>query len=87
MSYGGHTTLFDWSDSDLVHWAAFQSNCEHDFLPVLDGHQMILTYDLYVTEGVGGVLMQYPTADPKLLPLYEGLKPILDQGSFMKDGK
>jgi hypothetical protein len=89
VSHGGHTSFFDWSDSDLgtLYWAAFHRNCDYKFLPVLSGHQLTLTYDLYVTEGVGGMLKQYSTADQKRLPLYEGLKPILDQENFMKDGK
>ena len=51
------------------------------------GHRIIITYNLYVTEHIGGVIQRFPTADAALSPLYEGAKQILEQPGFMKNGK
>lgn len=88
VSHKGHKTTFDWSNSDskAIKWAAFYSDCEHEVLEVKSGHRITLTYNLYVTEHIGGVLQRYPTVDPTLYPLYEGVKAMLEQNGFMQDG-
>ena len=89
MSHKSHSTFFDWSNtnSNALQWAAFYSDCEHEVLEVRSGHRITITYNLYVTEQIGGVLQQFPTADAALSPLYEGAKQMLEQPGFMKDGK
>jgi hypothetical protein len=88
VSHNGHSTSFDWSnDSNTVQWAAFYSDCEHEVLEVKSGHRITLTYNLYVTEHIGGVIQCFPTADAALSPLYEGAKQMLEQPGFMKNGK
>lgn len=89
MSHKGHSTFFDWSNtkSNAIHWAAFYSDCEHEVLAVKTGHRVTITYNLYVTEQIGGIIQLYPTADAALFPLYEGAKQVLGQPGFMKDGK
>ncbi|KAE8442380.1 hypothetical protein EG329_003396 [Mollisiaceae sp. DMI_Dod_QoI] len=88
VSHKGHSTFFDWSNTDSkdIQWAAFYSDCEHEVLEVKSGHRITLTYNLYVTEQVGGVLQRNPTADPSLFPLYEGAKQMLSQPNFMQEG-
>jgi hypothetical protein len=54
---------------------------------VKTSHRIPITYNLYVTEHIGGVIQRFPTADAALSPLYEGAKQTLEQPSFMKDGK
>lgn len=73
LTHKGHSTLFDWSNTEDKHiqWAAFYSDCEHEVLEVKAGNRITLTYNLYVTEQVGGVLRRNPTVDPSLFPLYE----------------
>ena len=50
------------------------------------GHRVTLTYNLYVSEHVGGILQQNPTADPALYPLFEKVKKMLEQPGFMTGG-
>lgn len=50
------------------------------------GNRITLTYNLYISEHVGGVLQQFPTADPELYPLFEGAKQMLEGPGFMKKG-
>jgi hypothetical protein len=56
-------------------------------LEVKSGHHITITYNLYVTEHIGGVIQRFPTADAALSPLYEGAKQMLEQPGFMKDGE
>ena len=48
----GEQKVFDWSSSpedplNVVCWAAFFSDVEHEILPVTSGHRLTLTYNLY----------------------------------------
>ena len=48
----GEEKVFDWSSSpedplNVVCWAAFFSDVEHEILPVISGHRLTLTYNLY----------------------------------------
>lgn len=75
------------STSSNIQWAAFYSDCEHEVLPVTSGHRVTLTYQLYVSEHIGGPLSQgFPTVDPKLYPLYDSVKSLLSSPAFMKQG-
>jgi hypothetical protein len=74
-------------NNSAIQWAAFYSDCEHEVLPVISGHRITLTYQLYVSEHVGGVLHHhFPTADPTLYPLYQSVKAMLESPAFMKNG-
>ncbi|KAL2064514.1 hypothetical protein VTL71DRAFT_3651 [Oculimacula yallundae] len=93
ISHEDHTSIFDWSTSNssseepnAIKWCAFYSDCEHEVLPVTTGHRVTLTYNLYVSEHVGGILQRYPTTDPSLYPLFEGAKKMLEQPGFMSKG-
>ncbi|KUJ14348.1 uncharacterized protein LY89DRAFT_784308 [Mollisia scopiformis] len=88
VSHKGHSSFFDWSNTDShdIQWAAFYSDCEHEVFEVKSGHRITLTYNLYITEQVGGVLRRNPTIDPSLFPLYEGAKQMLSQPNFMNKG-
>lgn len=83
------STIFDWSKShpDSIQWAAFYSDCEHEVMEVEEGHRVTLTYNLYVVENMGGVVQTHPTADAKYSPLLESAKKLLEDPSFMKNGK
>jgi hypothetical protein len=70
-----------------IHWAAFYSDCEHEVLPVTSGHRVTLTYQLYVSEHLSGLVHpQFPTADPKLNLLHQSIKEMLSSPTFMKNG-
>ncbi|PVH74564.1 hypothetical protein DL98DRAFT_351955, partial [Cadophora sp. DSE1049] len=93
ISHEGHVSIFDWSasnssfeDKNAIKWCAFYSDCEHEVLPVTTGHRVTITYNLYVSGHVGGILQRYPTADPSLYPLFEGAKKMLEMPSFMTIG-
>ncbi|TVY47844.1 hypothetical protein LOCC1_G002936 [Lachnellula occidentalis] len=92
VAHKGVERYFDLGSNDAktnstIHWAAFYSDCEHEVLPVTSGHRITLTYQLYISEHIGGVVHPtFPTADPKLYPLYQSLKETLESPGFMKQG-
>lgn len=54
IRHGGRETLIDMrteEPSELV-WAAFYADCEHETLPVIDGHRVCLVYNLMI-RGIG----------------------------------
>lgn len=65
ISHQGHDRIFDWGNDEptSIKWAAFYSDCEHEVLEVQSGHRVTLTYNLYVSEQVGGIFQLYPTAE------------------------
>lgn len=89
MTHKGHDSVFDWSgdNANEIKWAAFYSDCEHEVLEVKSGHRITLTYNLYVSTRVGGILQKRPTASPGLYPLYEDVKASLNEPEFMPKGK
>jgi hypothetical protein len=52
----------------------------------VEGHQLVLTYNLFLNVRVGEVLRDNPTADPTQFPLYAGVKEMLEHPGFMKKG-
>lgn len=69
-----------------IQWAAFYSDCEHEIGQIVNGHLITLTYNLYVTEPIGGPLIQNPIVDETSFPLYEQFKAALENPGFFKDG-
>jgi hypothetical protein len=88
VSFGGHSTMFDWSKSepDSVDWAAFDKMCDHEVLDVTAGHRFCLIYDLYISEHVGGIFNSLPKLEPRQLPLYDVARSMFEQPSFLKHG-
>lgn len=91
IAHKGVERFFDLGSNDhnnsAIHWAAFYSDCEHEVLPVTSGHRITLTYQLYVSEYVGGIInARFPTADPTLYPLFQSVKAMLESPAFMKNG-
>jgi hypothetical protein len=80
--------VFDWSSSKPteIQWAAFVGDCEHQIRPMNKGNQFILIYSLRITERVGIVLQNPVLADPTHFPLYNGVRRMLEQPGFMKEG-
>ena len=46
----------------------------------------MLIYNLFLSQRIGEVLRDNPTADPTLFPLYTGVKEMLEHPGFMKRG-
>ncbi|TAQ83539.1 hypothetical protein B7494_g8139 [Chlorociboria aeruginascens] len=88
VEHNGHKSVFDWSiPSTDIKWAAFYSDCEHEVLPVTSGHRITLTYNLYISEYIGGIMQEeFPTADPASYPLFEVAKELLAKKAFMTKG-
>ncbi|PVH88935.1 hypothetical protein DL98DRAFT_648248 [Cadophora sp. DSE1049] len=83
VSSDGHESVFGWNSSALE-WIAFTRDCDFEFAEVTKGTQVFLVYDLLVTKRVGyGALSGI---DPKLLPLYQGVRDMLADPGFMKTG-
>jgi hypothetical protein len=75
----GQNVVFDcWSTEDdtapaEIKRAAFYSDCEHEVHEVTSGHRITLTYNLFLTRGVGHLAGASPALDSTQLPLYQGL--------------
>ncbi|KAH8595823.1 hypothetical protein B0O99DRAFT_671823 [Bisporella sp. PMI_857] len=87
-THKGQKSVFDWAEDhpNQIKLVAFYSDCEHEVLEVTSDHRITLTYNLYVNEHIGGVLRGFPTADPSSYPLFESVKGLLQQPSFLPDG-
>ncbi|KAF4630636.1 hypothetical protein G7Y89_g7502 [Cudoniella acicularis] len=88
ITHEDNSTFFDWSNDspNSIQWAAFYSDCEHEILEVEEGHRVTLTYNLYVSEQIGGPLQNFPIVDPALFPLFEAAKGLMSDPNFFKDG-
>ncbi|XMA08452.1 hypothetical protein WAI453_001243 [Rhynchosporium graminicola] len=88
ISDKGHSSVFDWSDSanQCRHWVAMTKNCAVKISPVTEGTQILLVYELIITKQIGDGLGSGNIIDPKLSPLYQGVKDSLLEPGFMKTG-
>ncbi|KAL2865967.1 2OG-Fe(II) oxygenase [Aspergillus lucknowensis] len=89
VEHHGQKVNFDWSEKSntVIQWAAFYSDCEHEIETITSGNRITLTYNLYVTEPIGGVIPS-PTAtvDPRTLSMYGWMRNLLIDEEFMKEG-
>ncbi|EMC97740.1 hypothetical protein BAUCODRAFT_122166 [Baudoinia panamericana UAMH 10762] len=86
VRHGGQQIVHEWSTfmtdeaASCVQWAAFYSDCEHEVLPVIEGHRVTLTYNLYLAHGTG-LLAQGEWGigglQPAQLPLSQHLRDLL----------
>ncbi|OQD86871.1 hypothetical protein PENSOL_c084G03942 [Penicillium solitum] len=88
VQHEGKQVTFDWShqSASAIQWAAFYSDCEHEIETVTEGERITLTYNLYVTEPVGGSILPSLIVDPKSLSLHSFLKELVVEPGFMKEG-
>lgn len=89
----GNEIVFDWSESantaDLkpcIKWATFYSDCQHEVLQVTSGHRITLTYNLYVTRGLGHLAGAAKVLDATTLPLYKTIQTALEKRNFFLNG-
>ena len=84
----GQEVTFDWSTSysssptpctQLVHWAAFFSDVEHEILPVTSGYRITLTYNLYTVKEMASEIFAWT-------PFYQYLQETLKNPQFMPAG-
>lgn len=91
----GSEVLFDWSKSanrgdagPCIKWAAFYSDCEHEVHQVTAGHRITLTYNLFVTRGLGHLAGSSSSVlEAKTLPLYKTLQTALQEPTFFRKGR
>ncbi|CAG8894967.1 unnamed protein product [Penicillium egyptiacum] len=88
VQHEGKQVEFDWShqSASTIQWAAFYSDCEHEIKRITEGDRITLTYNLYVTEPVRGLIPPSLIVDPKSLPLYSFLEGLVKEPSFMEEG-
>lgn len=48
----------------------------------MSGHRITITYILYVSEQIGGVMQRSPTVDASLFPLFQGPKQMVEDEKF-----
>ncbi|KAF7527554.1 hypothetical protein PCG10_002517 [Penicillium crustosum] len=84
----GKQVVFDWShqSASAIQWAAFYSDCGHEIETVTEGERITLTYNLYVTEPVGGSIPPSLILDPRSLSLHSFLRELVMEPGFMKNG-
>lgn len=87
MKHRGQTIDFDWakaSSGNIIQWAAFYGDCEHEVMEVTAGNRVTLTYNLYyscVGETDRGVHL------PHQLPLYNIVRDMLQEPTFLRNGR
>lgn len=87
MKHRGQTIDFDWakaSGENVIQWAAFYGDCEHEVMEVTAGNRVTLTYNLYysrVGETDRGVHL------PHQLPLYNIVRDMLQEPTFLRNGR
>ena len=77
---------YAWAEPDpkRIKWAAFYGDCKHEILEVTRGHRITLTYNLYYSR-IGDLGRKIDVAQQ--LPLYNIVYHILQEPSFMRQGK
>ncbi|KAM3078504.1 hypothetical protein ACMFMG_006378 [Clarireedia jacksonii] len=98
VTHRDHTNTFDWSSASTaesetspspvqIKWAAFYSDCTHEVQPVITGHRVTLTYNLYISPySIGSPFTLPPTIDASSYPLSAGAREMLSQNGFMPEG-
>jgi len=88
VKFNGHSIFFDWGTTtpNTIEWVAFHKDCEIETHPIQSGYQVLLTYGIFVTEQTGSIIHPNPIANHKFTPLYEGVRTVLQQPNFFKDG-
>ena len=84
----GNVVKFDWGhhSASKIQWAAFYSDCDHQFQPIKSGYQVILVYRMYVTEPIGSSIVHHdPIIDPQSLPMYNYIKELVEQPAFFRE--
>ncbi|KAI9707895.1 MAG: hypothetical protein M1820_004501 [Bogoriella megaspora] len=69
-----------------IKWAAFYSDCEHEVQEVTSGHRITLTYNLFVSRGLGMLTGHALSLNPQSLPLYQLAGSMLRNPGFMREG-
>ncbi|KAJ5403136.1 uncharacterized protein N7487_009032 [Penicillium crustosum] len=84
----GKQVVFDWShqSASAIQCAVFYSDCGHEIETVTEGERITLTYNLYVTEPVGGSIPPSLILDPRSLSLHSFLRELVMEPGFMKNG-
>jgi hypothetical protein len=87
LRHDDRSVQFDWSGPapDKIQWAAFYSDCEHEVMPLISGHRITLTYNLYyqTTQPQSGWAVPIPVQS---FPVYLDLQAALQNSGFMKRG-
>jgi hypothetical protein len=87
LRHDGRIITFDWSGpaADTIQWAAFYSDCEHEVMPLVSGHRITLTYNLYyqIDQPRCGDALPLPLHS---FPLYHDLQAALQTRGFMDSG-
>ena len=89
VQHGGQTVEFDWShqSSSAIQWAAFYSDCEHEIKTITDGDRITLTYNLFISEPIGGAIPSpVSIVDATTFPLHSWMKKLLSAPDFMEEG-
>ncbi|CZS83442.1 unnamed protein product [Fusarium graminearum] len=80
--HDGQQVEFDGASqhSETIQWAAFLSACEHEVLPITEGHRVMLTYNLvWSTWGHGFMANQRHILDQESTHFYTDLEKLIEK--------
>ncbi|KAL8873488.1 MAG: hypothetical protein Q9174_001062 [Haloplaca sp. 1 TL-2023] len=86
VKHRDQTIDFDWatkSDQQVIQWAAFYGDCEHEVLEVTAGHRITFSYNLYYSF-VGEVGRAVHV--PHQFPFYNIARDIVQEPTFLPHG-
>ena len=96
LRHHGHEWMFDSAtafealDQPTIGYVAFFSDIEHEVTPVISGHRITLTYNLYFDDddGLDDVVSKHliPAQVPNQVGFREAFKVLLENPEFMADG-
>ena len=87
VAHSGEETIYDWGNqNDIVQWAAFYSDCEHEVYEVTAGHRITLTYNLYAYDQLDGFNQEPSKIDRDSYALYHRVKEALASPQFFPEG-
>ncbi|KAF5661724.1 hypothetical protein FCIRC_11750 [Fusarium circinatum] len=72
---------------EIIQWAAFFSDCEHEVLQVTEGHRVTLTYNLFWTNyGPASMSDNLQALDQESLHFFDALEKLLENKHLIKEG-
>ncbi|KAH6989720.1 hypothetical protein BKA56DRAFT_467443, partial [Ilyonectria sp. MPI-CAGE-AT-0026] len=89
VRHSGREVVFDWTDAKKpsIQWAAFFSDCEHEILEVTQGHQLILTYNLFwISYGPALMSNHLGVLEQESFHFFASLKSLLNCPTFLPKG-
>ncbi|KAI9331731.1 hypothetical protein BDR26DRAFT_662449 [Obelidium mucronatum] len=86
FDWGASTEAKDSTNTHLIQWAAFFSDCPHEISPIVSGTRITLTYNLFKRNPAEKVLLDAEMSLPRDCTLLTKFKTHLSEQSFFEHG-